>query len=54
MRAPHGGVLISESTRESLGDAVEVEKVHGLELKGVEELVNAYVVKSVRPKEPSE
>jgi len=54
MRAPHGGVLISESTRQVLGDIVEVEQVHGLELKGVQGLVNAFVVKSVRPKEPSE
>jgi DNA-binding response OmpR family regulator len=49
-RCRPGGVLISESTRERLGDLVEVEQVTGLELKGVTEPVTAYHVLRVAPR----
>jgi CheY-like chemotaxis protein len=51
MQSPHGGVLISQSTRDALGDLIEVEQMPGLELKGVAEPVTAYSVLSIRPKE---
>jgi CheY-like chemotaxis protein len=50
--APHGGLMISESTRELLGDMLEAEAAADLELKGVAEPVTGYIVKSIRPKEP--
>jgi len=51
MRAPPGGVLISASTRELLGDRIVVDEMPGMDLKGVVEPVTAYVVRSMRPKE---
>src|SRR5262249_26630539 len=45
-----GGVLISASTRESLGALVTVEEVHGLTLKGVAEPVTAFQVLSIAPR----
>ena len=50
-RCPPGGLLISESTRDQLGDLVTVEAVHGLELKGVVEPVTGYVVTTIAPRE---
>lgn len=54
MRCPIGGVLVSQSTREILGDAITVGEISGLELKGVDEPVTAYVVKSITAAEESE
>jgi adenylate cyclase len=48
-KCPIGGVLVSESTREALGDLVTVESVEGLELKGVSAPVTAYVVRAIGP-----
>jgi DNA-binding response OmpR family regulator len=49
-RAPHGGVLVSQSTFEKLKELVTVEEVHGLELKGVTEPVTAYSVLAIAPR----
>jgi len=49
-RCPAGGVLISASTRQQLGDLVEVREVTGLELKGVAEPVVAYRVLRIAPR----
>ncbi len=51
-KAPHGGVLISQSTRDALGDLVDAEPVPGLTLKGVDEPVVGWVVKAVRVPSP--
>jgi CheY-like chemotaxis protein/class 3 adenylate cyclase len=51
-RCPPGGVLVSRSTREVLGDRARVREVTGLALKGVAEPVTAYVVESLDPEEP--
>jgi adenylate cyclase len=52
--APPGGVLVSESTRDALGEAIVVEEREGLKLKGVAEPVRAFVVRSIAPPgEPS-
>lgn len=48
-RAPHGGVLVSQSTREALGDKARVREVPGLQLKGVEDPVTGYVIESIDP-----
>ena len=50
-RAPHGGVLVSQSTRDALGDRVTVRPVTGLELKGVDRPVTGYVIESIAPQE---
>ncbi|MBA3500654.1 MAG: response regulator [Deltaproteobacteria bacterium] len=50
-RSPHGGVLISASTRLVLGERAVVREVTGLELKGVNAPVTAYVVESIEPPE---
>jgi DNA-binding response OmpR family regulator len=50
VRCPPGGVLISQSTRDRLGELVEVTAVPGLELKGVVEPVTAYVVNAIAPR----
>jgi len=47
-----GGVLVSASTREALGDLVTVEEVHGLSLKGVADPVTAYQVLTIAPRAP--
>ena len=52
-RAPHGGVLVSQSTYEKLKDLVTVEEVHGLELKGVTEPVTAYSVLAIAARKES-
>jgi class 3 adenylate cyclase len=46
-RCPPGGVLVSQSTRDVLGDAAQVRAIPGLELKGVSAPVTAYVVESL-------
>ncbi|MEZ4294027.1 MAG: response regulator [Polyangiaceae bacterium] len=46
-KCPVGGVMISHSTREALGDRVTVRAVPGLALKGVDEPVVGYVVESI-------
>jgi DNA-binding response OmpR family regulator len=51
---PPGGVLISQSTRDAVGELCEVVPITGLQLKGVEGVVDAYLVTSIRPaKEPT-
>jgi CheY-like chemotaxis protein/class 3 adenylate cyclase len=49
-RCEPGGVLISDSTREQLGDLIEARAVTGLELKGVTEPVTAYQVLRIAPR----
>lgn len=46
-KAPHGGVLVSASTRNILGDRAVVKEIAGLELKGVKAPVTGYVVVSL-------
>jgi class 3 adenylate cyclase len=48
---PPGSVMISQSTRDHLGDMITVEAVPGLDLKGVLEPVTGYVVRSITPRE---
>ena len=48
-RAPHGEVLVSQSTRDALGDIATVREVPGLQLKGVEHPVTGYVVEALTP-----
>ncbi len=43
-KAPRGGVLVGERTYQAARDRFEFEAHPGLELKGVPEPVNAYVV----------
>jgi CheY-like chemotaxis protein len=50
-KCPHGGVLVSASTRAVLGDKATVEPVQGLQLKGVAEPVTGYVVKTIADEE---
>jgi CheY-like chemotaxis protein/class 3 adenylate cyclase len=45
---PPGGVLVSQSTRDALGDQAIVDELTGITLKGVEGQVRAFVVKAVR------
>ena len=52
-RCPPGGVLVSQSTRDALGDRATVRAVAGLELKGVAQPVTGYIVESFAPEEPS-
>lgn len=47
--APPGGVLISQSTKDAIGEGLVVEEKPGLKLKGVTEPVVAYVVLSLSP-----
>jgi adenylate cyclase len=49
-KCPVGGVMVSQSTRDALGDLIEVEASEGLQLKGVSEPVIGYVVRSIRPR----
>jgi adenylate cyclase len=49
-RCEPAGVLVSASTRERLGDLIEVREVTGLELKGVTEPVTAYQVLGIAPR----
>ena len=52
-RCPSGGVLVSQSTRDVLGDRAVVRAVPGLELKGVDRPVTGFVVESLAPEEES-
>ena len=47
--------MISQSTRDALGELIQVEAAAGLELKGVKEPVMGYIVRSIAPRqeEPS-
>jgi CheY-like chemotaxis protein/class 3 adenylate cyclase len=45
--APPGGVLVSQSTRDALGEGAVVEELTGVKLKGIEAAVRAYVVKGL-------
>jgi CheY-like chemotaxis protein len=50
-RAPHGEVLVSQSTRDALGNRAQVREVPGLQLKGVDAPVTGYVVEALEPAE---
>ncbi len=50
---PPGGVLISQSTMDLVVGLAEVDPMPGMKLKGVDEPVCAYVVRSVSPRPPS-
>jgi CheY-like chemotaxis protein/class 3 adenylate cyclase len=53
-RCPHGGVLVSASTRAVLGDLAVVREIADLQLKGVGSTVTGYVVESIiAPEETS-
>jgi DNA-binding response OmpR family regulator len=51
---PPGKVLISQSTRDLLGDLVDAETVTGVNLKGVSEPVTAYVVRKIAEPKPEQ
>jgi class 3 adenylate cyclase len=42
-------VLVSQSTRDALGDRATVKPMKGLELKGVAKPVTGYVVEALAP-----
>jgi len=46
-KCPHNAVLVSQSTRDVLGNIAVVREVTGLQLKGVAEPVTGYVVESI-------
>ncbi len=46
--APHGGVLIAQSTYTPIQDRLVVEEAPGVKLKGVADPVTAYVVRGLR------
>jgi DNA-binding response OmpR family regulator len=46
-KAPVGGVLVSRSTRDALGDRIVATPVEGLQLKGIATPVTGYVVESI-------
>jgi adenylate cyclase len=46
---PRGKVLVSQSTRDALGDLADCEALPGLSLKGVDGPVTGYVIRSLRP-----
>jgi len=50
-RCPHGEVLVSQSTRDGLGDKARVRALPGLELKGVAQPVTGWVVEALAPEE---
>ncbi len=54
MNCPIGGVLISQTTRERLGDLVEVTAHNGLILKGVDTPVVGFEVTHIAPPSPAE
>jgi class 3 adenylate cyclase/tetratricopeptide (TPR) repeat protein len=47
--APPGEILLGETTWKLVRDAVDVEPIEGLELKGKGELVSAYRLRSIEP-----
>ncbi|HUH01426.1 MAG TPA: adenylate/guanylate cyclase domain-containing protein, partial [Kofleriaceae bacterium] len=53
-QCPPGGVMISGSTREILGDLITVEERTGLALKGVDDLATGFVVTGIAPRKESE
>ncbi len=46
--APLGGVLLSQDTYDRIQDAVVVEELPGIKLKGIDEPVSGYVLKAMR------
>jgi adenylate cyclase len=52
-RCPPGEVLVSQSTRDMLGDRAKVRAVPGLELKGVSHPVTGWVVEALADEEMS-
>jgi CheY-like chemotaxis protein/class 3 adenylate cyclase len=50
-RCPPGEVLVSQTTRDALGDRARVRAVPGLELKGVSHPVTGWVVEELAPEE---
>jgi DNA-binding response OmpR family regulator len=48
-KAPHNGVLISQSTRDALGDKARFREVPDLQLKGVGAPVTGYVIEDIDP-----
>jgi len=55
MMCPPEEVLISQSTLDALGDLVTVDAMPGLAMKGIEDPITAYVVRSIEPaKEPEQ
>ncbi|HEY5928253.1 MAG TPA: response regulator [Kofleriaceae bacterium] len=52
-RCPHNEVLVSQSTRDALGERARVREMPGLQLKGVAQPVTGYVVEAMEP-EPHE
>jgi len=48
-KCPIGSVMISQSTRDALGDLIQVQPPARLELKGVSEPVLGYVVEAIAP-----
>jgi len=53
-QAPHGGVMISASTRAALGERVRVDERAGLHLKGVDGEIIGYVVRELAPPLPTD
>jgi adenylate cyclase len=53
-KCPVGGVMVSQSTRDVIGDLMVAEAAEGLTLKGVSEPVVGYVVKSIAPRQKME
>ncbi len=51
-KAPQGRVLVSQSTRDALGDLINADPLPGLTLKGVDEPVVGWVVNSVSTPTP--
>ena len=49
-KCPVGGVMISQSTRDALGELIVARAADKLELKGVKEPVVGYVVESIAPR----
>jgi DNA-binding response OmpR family regulator len=51
-KCPVAEVLVSQSTRDVLGDRATVREITGLQLKGVGHLVTGYVVEAIEPEAP--
>ena len=50
-KCPVGGVMVSQSTRDALGDKITARPLGGLELKGVKDPVVGWVVESIVPRD---
>ncbi len=53
-KCPIGGVLVSRSTRDALGDRVTASSIEGLQLKGIAQPVTGYVVEAIAPPQESQ